>query len=224
MIKKILISIIIPVFNSERYVTEAIESIYLQNCHYSLEIIVVDDGSTDNSSSNVKSFSHVQYVYQKNQGVAAARNTGLNAARGEYIAFLDADDIWPADKLSVQYTYHMEHPDVDLTYGKQMNYRDEDSHYMPRREHVLLEQEKYHFMSLFTRKEIFQRVGHFNTEYKVGSDFEWYTRARERGLVIKRLEQVLVYRRIHGSNLSINAKERYDAMFKMLRASMKRKQ
>jgi glycosyltransferase involved in cell wall biosynthesis len=104
-IKTSLVSIIIPVFNAEKYIGEAIESALSQS-YPELEIIVVDDGSTDNTVKVVNSFiekeSKVKLVRQKNSGVAAARNTGIRHSRGEFIAPLDADDIWYPDKISSQ--------------------------------------------------------------------------------------------------------------------------
>ncbi len=86
------ISIIIPTYNSARYLPEAIDSI-LQQSYPHYEIIVVDDGSTDNTPAVLGSYQHpIRYVYQENQGVAAARNTGLSLAQGEFVLFLDADD------------------------------------------------------------------------------------------------------------------------------------
>src|SRR5436305_1029668 len=89
-----MISVIIPVYNGERYLGEAIESVLAQSYHW-LEIILVDDGSTDGSATVAKQFSPaVQVVRQPNLGAGAARNRGIALAQGEFLAFLDADDLW----------------------------------------------------------------------------------------------------------------------------------
>src|ERR1700730_8226464 len=88
-----LFSVIVPVYNGERFLTAALQSILNQD-HKPLELIVIDDGSIDQTAKIANSFSPVRYFYQNNQGVANARNAGLAAARGEFIAFLDADDLW----------------------------------------------------------------------------------------------------------------------------------
>src|SRR5271165_3187575 len=99
-----LVSVIIPVYNSEKYLAESIESAIGQTWS-SKEIIVVDDGSTDNSFEIARKFAgrpEVKVVTQENRGAAAARNAGLKEAKGEFIQFLDADDLLSADKIESQ--------------------------------------------------------------------------------------------------------------------------
>lgn len=96
------VSTIIPVYNSEKYLEATIESAILQT-YRSNEIIVINDGSTDQSAKIIEKFSrHIIYIEQQNQGVAIARNTGIKKASGEYIAFLDSDDLWLPNKLEMQ--------------------------------------------------------------------------------------------------------------------------
>ncbi|AFZ35840.1 glycosyl transferase family 2 [Stanieria cyanosphaera PCC 7437] len=98
----IKISVIIPAYNGDRYIGKAIDSV-LQQSYRDYEIIVVDDGSSDRTSQIVQSYgSKVRYISQQNQGVAAARNQGLEVAQGEYIAFLDQDDFFLPNKLASQ--------------------------------------------------------------------------------------------------------------------------
>lgn len=105
-----------PVYNYGRYIGEAIESV-LNQTYDNLEIIVVDDGSTDNTREVVngligKSGQKVHYYYQKNKGPGAARNFAVKEARGEYLAFLDADDLWLPDKLRLQMEIFSDNPDI----------------------------------------------------------------------------------------------------------------
>ena len=99
-----LVSTIIPVFNGERLLPEALDSVFRQD-YRPIEVIVVDDGSTDGTSLVARSCPEVRYLYQSNQGLGAARNAGIAAACGEFIAFLDADDIWLPRKLSSQMNF-----------------------------------------------------------------------------------------------------------------------
>ena len=96
---KYLVSVIVPVFNSEAFLAEALASIFAQRGP-TIEVIVVDDGSTDRSGEIARNAAKpVRYHYQENGGPSSARNAGLAMATGEFIAFLDADDLWPPDKL-----------------------------------------------------------------------------------------------------------------------------
>jgi glycosyltransferase involved in cell wall biosynthesis len=97
-----MVSVIIPTFNRENYVTKAIDSVLAQT-YPDYEIVVVDDGSTDNTKEVIRKYKDkIRYLYQKNQGVSSARNSGIKASRGEWIAFLDSDDEWFPDYLLYQ--------------------------------------------------------------------------------------------------------------------------
>src|SRR5688500_9583140 len=99
---KALVSVVIPAYNYGHFVTEAVASA-LNQTHPHVEVIVVDDGSTDGTADILKPFgSRIRYIYQPNRGLSAARNTGIRAARGEWVAFLDADDLWHPSKTETQ--------------------------------------------------------------------------------------------------------------------------
>lgn len=111
-----LISIIIPVFNKEKYINDCLKSVLNQN-YKNLEIIVINDGSTDNSGNIIKKWmekdSRIKYIYQKNNGVASARNKGIEIAKGDYIFFLDADDLIKENTISTLVKYaKIENPDI----------------------------------------------------------------------------------------------------------------
>src|SRR5271156_2034659 len=96
------VSVIIPTYNYGRFVTEAVDSVLAQS-YTDHEVIVVDDGSVDDTPERMQPYAErVRYLRQPNQGPSAARNNGIEAARGEYVAFLDADDLWHPRKLEAQ--------------------------------------------------------------------------------------------------------------------------
>jgi len=113
-----MISVIIPVYNGEYMIKRAIESV-LSQTYRDFEIIVVDDGSTDNTSEVLKPYrDRIGYFYQENRGVAGARNKGIEKSKGEYIAFLDQDDIWLPEKLELQAKYLDGNTDVSMVYSR----------------------------------------------------------------------------------------------------------
>jgi glycosyltransferase involved in cell wall biosynthesis len=113
-----LVSIIIPTYQSERFISDAIDSVLAQTFK-DYEIIIIDDGSTDHTQEVLKKYSdleNIKLIWQSNQGPAAARNFGIKKSSGEYIAFLDADDIWLPNKLERQIHFLEKHPLIDLVY------------------------------------------------------------------------------------------------------------
>ena len=104
------VSVVIPTYNCEQFLDRTIDSA-LRQTYQDFEIIVVDDGSTDGTQSLVAGYGKaVRYVYQPNQGASAARNTALSQASGEFIAYLDADDLWLPEKLARQVEFLDAHP------------------------------------------------------------------------------------------------------------------
>ena len=119
MSKRPLVSVVIPVFNGASFVARAVDSVRAQTCK-DWEIIVVDDGSTDNTQAVLSGFprsSGIVCLHQKNTGPAQARNFGIQSARGEYIAFLDCDDLWFPDKLEAQLAILRGNPQTGLVHS-----------------------------------------------------------------------------------------------------------
>ena len=113
-----LVSVMMPVFNAEEYIGQAIESVISQTYPY-WELIIVDDGSTDGTSKIVERYvdRRIKVISQINSGEATARNTALEAVQGEYLAFLDADDMWLPEHLEQTVSYLVNHPDADAVYS-----------------------------------------------------------------------------------------------------------
>lgn len=118
MTKQPLVSIIMPAFNAEQFIDEAIQSVINQN-YSNWELIVINDGSTDGTEQRIKTFkdSRIRCFKQKNSGVSAARNLGLKEMRGEFFCFLDADDAYTAESLNARVKYFEAHPNVHFLDG-----------------------------------------------------------------------------------------------------------
>ncbi len=122
------ISIIVPTYNSIKLLPQAVMSVLPSSCK-DFEIIIIDDGSTDQTKYFVEKEwerEDIRYIYQNNKGLAGARNTGIKAAQGEFMVFLDADDIILPDKLAIQKKYLDEHPDMDVVYSNSQWFIEDD--------------------------------------------------------------------------------------------------
>jgi glycosyltransferase involved in cell wall biosynthesis len=199
------VSCIVPVYNGERYLAQALESIVSQS-HQQLEILVVDDGSTDGTAAVAAGYApRVRYLAQQNAGPAAARNRGVAAAGGEFVAFLDADDLWHRDKLARQIARFTARPELDYCVGHVQNFweaelREEAERFEGHaRGHPIA---GYVTGTLVARKSLFQRVGNFNPSLGHGDAADWFLRADAAGAVKEMLPDVLLYRRLHQNNRS----------------------
>ena len=223
--KKPYVSVIVPVYNGVKFIAEAIESICAQNYH-PLEIIIVDDGSTDDTSKIVQSYKNIRYIYQPNQGVAAARNTGIKNSSGELIAFLDADDLWEHNKLNVQVDCLLMHPNIGYILGRQQNFLELgiDKPFWLRKEHLLNDHVGF-LPTLMIRRRIFDKVGLFNTDYIISSDVEWFSRVKDACIPMMVVPEIVLFRRIHSTNLSYQLKvgDRNPILLRALRESVRRK-
>lgn len=200
-----MISVLIPVYNQERYLAEAIESVCRQT-YSDVEIIVVDDGSTDATAIVAQTFANVRYVYQKHGGVSIARNRALREAHGEYIAFLDADDVYDETKLKKQIGFLESNPDCMICYTATSNFTDIPEDKLSRRQNEVKRANVREILpSALIRWSTFETCGFFDVGLKYGEDTEWIERIRKMGL--RRtyvIEEALYYRRIHENNLSLN--------------------
>jgi len=192
------VSVIIPVYNGEKYLAEAIESVLAQTLP-PLEIIVVDDGSTDASADIARGFGDpVRVESQPHGGIAPARNRGVALARGELIAFLDADDVWGVDKLAVQVAELEINVDAKMVFGLVEQFVSPEVSIRVRfPDHPI---PGIFAGALLIRRVDFYRVGEFAAEWKVGEFIDWYARAVELGLRSVVLPQVVLRRRIHRAN------------------------
>lgn len=200
-----VISCIVPVFNGEAYLRAALDSILAQT-YPALDVIVADDGSTDGTAAIAASYGErLRHVRQNNTGAPAARNLGLQAARGEFIAFLDADDLWHPEKLARQMERFTLRPDLEVSVTHLQNFWIDELAVEAEslRDHPIAKpQPGYVTVTMVARRAVFDRVGNFNTGLTVGDPMEWFARAIEAGIRIEMLPDTLVYRRMHRHNLS----------------------
>lgn len=197
-----LISVLIPVYNAARFLGAALDSVRAQG-RDDLEIIVVDDGSTDDPARVLAEYPEVRYLRQENAGPAAARNRALAEARGAFIAFLDADDVFPAEKLTRQLAVFASEPAVDIAVGLVYYWYFEGT--PPDRQRFPDDESQKVWMivvgSALIRRAVFDRVGTFDETLRASEDLDWFNRVREQGVPIRSVPEVALWYRQHTTNL-----------------------
>jgi glycosyltransferase involved in cell wall biosynthesis len=220
-----LVSVIIPVYNSELYLEESIRSVLAQT-YQPLEILIINDGSTDGSESVARKFTQQTiYLYQSNQGAAAARNRGIKKSSGEFLAFLDADDLWESDKIAKQMDILEQEANLDMVFGNVFQFISEDTKSVSRARLDEADQILPGYVpgTILIRKKAFLKVGLFSTAWKVGEFIDWYLKAMETGLNPVMLPDIVMRRRIHSSNLGIRLKDMRNDYVKIVKASLDRR-
>lgn len=202
------ISVIIPVYNGERYLAEAIESV-LQQTLPPAEVLVIDDGSTDGSAAVAQSFATVRYFYQPNAGGNAARNRGIRQSTGDFLAFLDADDLWIPDKLAAQMASFTRNPSLDFVYGHVEQFYSPDLSAEQRNGWVDTSQPRpgIHQGTLLALRTSFLKIGLFREDRIFNQFVDWYALAQEKQMRELVIPQVVMRRRVHGSNMSLRGGE-----------------
>lgn len=229
-----LVSIIVPTYNSAQFIEACLESVFAQTYPH-MEVLVVDDGSVDNTRQVLAPYiadDKIQYFFQQNQGPAAARNLALRHARGEFIAFLDADDLWLPDKLEKQITVLQKNPDVGMMYSDSEWFGEEwerqlansrklregdlrKAEYFRRGDifKVLLAHNFIPTMTVLVRHSILKKTGPFlekigGERFSYGEDFELWLRITRICNVEFNLHKS-VKRRVHPSQITANKKYGY---------------
>lgn len=222
--KNKLASVIIPVYNCEKYLAEAIESVLTQT-YRPIEVIVVDDGSTDGSADIARGFASVRYCFQSHSGIGDARNHGIDLSQGNYLSFLDADDVWIGDKLTRQMAIFDGDPRLDIVFGHVEQFHspelgdDEKRNIRPSAEVM----PGYVAGGMLIKREVFLRVGPFETSWRVGEFIDWYLRAMEQGLKSFMMPEVVLKRRIHTTNMVIRERKSQTDYVHILKASIDRR-
>lgn len=217
-----LVSVIMPVYNGEQYVEQALESVFKQD-YQPFEVILVDDGSTDRTATIARSFEpRIRYCFQDNGGPSAARNRGLDAATGEFLAFLDSDDCWTPNNLSVLFNEFSQLPDLDLVMGKtQLNVYKSDKGKFEEIGSPFL---KLLVGCILVKRSAARIIGRFDEDFIFTEDVDWFFRARDLNIRMKILEDhVSLHRRMHDANMTLHLNEKNDNYAKVLKRSLDRR-
>lgn len=211
-------SVVIAAYNAARTIAETIDSVLAQTCQ-DFEIVVVDDGSTDETLKIVLGYAEreerIFVVSQTNQGVSAARNRGVSLARGHLIAFLDADDVWHADKLAKHDAFHREDHALEASFARIAFCPDRASGPLRagrtrsavpnsycRLEHVLVENEVCTVSNLVIERQTFLEIGGFKRSMRHVEDQDLLARVVGGGHLLRGIPETLVGYRMSPDGLS----------------------
>jgi glycosyltransferase involved in cell wall biosynthesis len=204
-----LISVIIPCYNHARYLPAAIDSVSMQD-YPNKEIIVVDDGSSDNTKEVAANYPQVKYIFQNNSGLSAARNTGLKNSGGELLLFLDADDWLYADALKTNTRYLAEDPDLAFVSGG--HNKVDDAGCILSAEDIDVNEDHYQWLlkmnyigmhaTVLYRRWVFDEF-EFDTSLKACEDYDLYLRIARKYPIAHHTKKIAAYR-WHNSNMSGN--------------------
>ena len=206
-----LVSVIIPAYNSEEYIVDTIKSVLAQT-YKQIEIIVIDDGSTDGTSNILKPYIHkIKYIKKENGGASSARNKGIVNSNGDYVAFLDADDLWRKNKIEKQMAIFKEFPDVGLVYCDSSTFDKEGVIHSSLSEivetptgNVLEAMIVHNFLnnsSIVVKRVCFDIAGLWNENLINGNDYDMWLRVASH-YNFWFVDQVLVDTRYHSHGLS----------------------
>lgn len=221
-----LLSVIVPAYNAEAYLAETIASVLAEEWH-PRELIVVDDGSTDGTLAVARSFGdRVRAIAMAHGGLAAARNRGIAEAAGTFLLHIDADDLLVPGAIARRMAFLGENPHCDMVAGRICCFLSPDLPEQDRgRYEVPAEPQQGHLPgAALIRAEAFRRFGLLDQSFQVNADLEWWVRARDMGAAIGTIDDIVVRRRIHGRNLTLQKKAEMSATrVKIVRQSLERR-
>ena len=221
-----VVSVIVPTYSHEHYVEDALRSVEAQT-FTDHEIIVINDGSPDKTAERLRPWresGRIRYFEQPNAGQSAARNTGLRLARGRYIAFLDDDDLWPADKLAWQVAALECEPDAVLVYGFSESFGDAGPGYRAPEHGGPSGQAKRAFLrgnhivtpgQTLIRRDDLVAIGGLDTSLWATDDWDLWIRLADRGQFLYEHRLALHYR-CHAENSSKNTRRHFQNGLRLL--------
>jgi glycosyltransferase involved in cell wall biosynthesis len=217
------VSAVIPAYDAARYLGAAIESTLGQTAP-PWEVIVVDDGSRDGTAEVARRFP-VRYVPQEHRGIGAARNRGLEAADGDFVGFLDADDVWAPRKLELQLRAFDAHRAADLVFGLVEQFRSPElDPETAARLRCRPDPQPGHLISaMLARRAVFEAVGPFRCDLSVGEFVDWITRAHELSVGEVLVEEIVLRRRLHATNHSAVARAHRNDLARVMKESLDRR-
>jgi glycosyltransferase involved in cell wall biosynthesis len=210
------VSVVVPVYNGALFVAEAIEAILSQD-YQPIEVVVVDDGSTDETPAIVGAYP-VRYVRQENAGASAARNRGLAEATGELLTFCDYDDVYHPTKVSSQVRHLIENPQTACVLVHHRTFVEPGTE-----PPAWMAKDDTGVQAPMIRRSVLDNVGGYNPEYRMSETMEWLGRMKAAGLVVDVLPDVLVDRRLHGTNVSYQRQGLQHGLLRSLRDRLQEK-
>jgi glycosyltransferase involved in cell wall biosynthesis len=218
------VSVVVIVKDGEAYLADALDSVF-QSEVTPCEILVVDGGSRDRTVEIASGYRSVTVLPQASRGIANAYNEGIARARGELVAFLSHDDLWLPGKLDVQVDYMARHPHLLYTVAMVEHFLDGGSEPPPSfRRHLLDGPQPGVIMeTLVARRRVFDLVGEFDPHYSVSEDTDWFARARDDGIPMALLPQVLLRKRVHSRNATLANSATNKFLLRAMRGSIARK-
>jgi glycosyltransferase involved in cell wall biosynthesis len=200
-----MVSVVVPVWNGSRFLAECIRSVLAQE-HVRLQVLVVDDGSTDDSVAIASGFgAPVTVLRRRHSGPAAARNAGIEACSGDYVAFVDCDDLWLPGKLVRQLAYFDEHPQAQMCLTWVQNFWEAEvaADAAAYADHPMSKPYGgYSIQAVLARRATVERLPRFPEHLRHGENAVWFENARAAGVVLHEIPEVFVRRRLHGGNMT----------------------
>jgi len=217
------VTAIIPVYNRQHYIRDAIENVMAQN-YPSLELIVVDDGSDDGTAEVIRKLPYdVRVIRQPNEGPAAARNRGILNATGEFIAFLDSDDLWPDGVLQILVDELVKDPDLMVAKGYSQFSKLNPITNQYELEGNPEESFPYSIPGSVFRAEAFAKAGLLDAELQFGEDTDWFNRARELKMKVKRVPIISLIVRRHQKNMTLGKSDAELGTIRVFKKALDRK-
>jgi glycosyltransferase involved in cell wall biosynthesis len=219
-----LVSVIVTLKNGERFLRAALDSVFAQD-YQPLDIVVVDDYSQDRSAEIAQAFEQVRFFRHECGSPSSSRNFGLEMARGEFVAFLAHDDLWTPNKVKLQVNYLLAHPEIQYTVARFKFFLDPGCVVPYGFRQELFEKDHLGRVpeTLLARKALFEEIGNFDPQLITAEDVDWFARAQDRGIPMAIIPQVLLYKRVHDTNTSMNVTLNNQSMLRALRRSIQRK-
>lgn len=218
------VSVIIPVYNGSRFIRECLESV-LNQSYPVQEIIVVNDGSTDDSAQIISTIPGITSINTENKGVASARNMGIKHCKGHWVCFIDQDDFWTENSLELKINMVNQNPEAELVIGKQKWFLDglNEIPAWVKPEQMEGELDGYLLGCSLIRKSLFERYGFFDDKFRFCSDFDWFFRLKDDGIAFDQVDEVVLKKRIHAGNESRHADKSLKELSRAIFNSIKRK-
>ena len=214
-----LISIIMPVFNGERFIRQAIESVLTQN-HVAIQLIVIDGGSNDSTLDIVRSYGNaIELIHQNSKGLALARNQALKHVKGNFMSFLDSDDFLAPATFKLVLSVFEQYPKTEFVYGKMNPIFEEGIDQTNINNKPMLS--PVMGSGLF-RWSAVQKLGEFIPEFDPCEDTEWLHRAKTT-LNVKTIDEIILHKRCHDANLTNNTAVIYPQILKNIKLIIDRK-